>query len=105
MRAQAKGDGMSRNGRNGRPRLFAGLLALLPSFGADQAEVAVEQGNALYEAGQYEAALERYEAAAEALPELGRDRRSITATRCSRAMTRSRRSTTTWPRWRRGCGS
>ena len=52
-----------------RARLFAGLTALLPILGADQAEVAVRQGNALYESGQYEAALRQYEAAAEELPE------------------------------------
>jgi Ca-activated chloride channel homolog len=54
----------------GRPpaRLFAGLLALLPMLGADQAEVAVREGNSLYEAGQFEAALRQYEAAAEELP-------------------------------------
>jgi tetratricopeptide (TPR) repeat protein len=52
-----------------RARLFAGLTALLPILGADQAEVAVRQGNALYESGQYEAALRQYDAAAEELPD------------------------------------
>jgi tetratricopeptide (TPR) repeat protein len=58
---------MVRAGRS-RLRLFAGLFALLPILGADQAEVAVREGNALYQSGQYEAALRRYEAAAEELP-------------------------------------
>jgi Ca-activated chloride channel homolog len=60
---------VSRTGA-GRPpaRLFAGLLALLPILGADQAEVAVREGNSLYRAGQFEAALRQYEAAAEELP-------------------------------------
>ena len=31
-----------------RRRGFAGLLALLPMLGADQAEIAVQEGNALY---------------------------------------------------------
>ena len=52
-----------------RPRLWAGLLALLPVLGADQAEVAVREGNALYRSGQYEAALRQYEAAARELPD------------------------------------
>jgi tetratricopeptide (TPR) repeat protein len=52
-----------------RPRLWAGLFALLPILGADQAEVAVREGNALYGSGQYEAALRQYEAAASELPD------------------------------------
>jgi tetratricopeptide (TPR) repeat protein len=52
-----------------RPRLWAGLFALLPILGADQAEVAVREGNALYRSGQYEAALREYEAAAKELPD------------------------------------
>ena len=52
-----------------RGRRFAGLLALLPILGADQAEVAVREGNTLYQAGQYEAALRQYEAAARELPD------------------------------------
>jgi tetratricopeptide (TPR) repeat protein len=52
-------------GRLGR---FAGAIALLPILGADQAEVNVREGNTLYQAGQFEAALEQYEAAAEELP-------------------------------------
>jgi tetratricopeptide (TPR) repeat protein len=58
-------------GGAGRPRgrRFAGLLALLPILGADQAEVAVREGNTLYQAGQYEAALRQYEAAARELPD------------------------------------
>ncbi len=51
------------------PRALAGLLVLLPILGADQAERAVRQGNALYQAGQYQAALERYREAAGILPE------------------------------------
>ncbi|HZA67363.1 MAG TPA: VWA domain-containing protein [Geminicoccaceae bacterium] len=51
-----------------RPRLLAGFVALLPILGADQAEIAVREGNTLYDAGQYEAALRQYEAAAEQLP-------------------------------------
>jgi tetratricopeptide (TPR) repeat protein len=47
---------------------FAGVFALLPILGADQAEVAVREGNTLYQSGQFEAALEHYEAAAEQLP-------------------------------------
>lgn len=50
-------------------RRWAGLLALLPILGADQAEVAVREGNALFQSGQYEAALRQYEAAAEQLPD------------------------------------
>ena len=52
-----------------RPRLWAGLFALLPILGTDQAEVAVREGNALYRSGQYEAALREYEAAARELPD------------------------------------
>jgi tetratricopeptide (TPR) repeat protein len=48
---------------------WVGAFTLLPILGADQAEVAVSEGNALYQAGQYEAALERYDAAAEQLPD------------------------------------
>jgi Ca-activated chloride channel homolog len=55
-----------------RPRrswLSGGLLALLPWWGpAGDAYRAVEQGNALYRAGQYEAALDEYALAAEVLP-------------------------------------
>ena len=57
-----------RAGQTRRAR-FAGLLALLPILGADQAEVAVREGNALYRSGQYEAALRQYEAAAKDLPD------------------------------------
>jgi Ca-activated chloride channel homolog len=47
-----------------------GLLALLPWWGpAGDAYLAVEEGNALYRAGQYEAALGEYAIAAEVLPE------------------------------------
>jgi tetratricopeptide (TPR) repeat protein len=61
---------VNRNGAGqARPRLWAGLLALLPILGADQAEVAVREGNALYRSGQYEAALREYEAAAKELPD------------------------------------
>jgi Ca-activated chloride channel homolog len=52
-----------------RPRLFAGLLALLPILGSDQAERAVREGNLLYGSGQYRAALDKYQAAAAVLPE------------------------------------
>jgi Ca-activated chloride channel homolog len=52
-----------------RVRAFAGLLAFLPLLGADQAEVDVREGNQLYQAGQYEAALREYQAAAQSLPE------------------------------------
>ena len=52
-----------------RPRLWAGLFALLPILGADQSEIAVREGNALYRSGQYEAALREYEAAAKELPD------------------------------------
>jgi Ca-activated chloride channel homolog len=55
-----------------RPRrswLSGGLLALLPWWGpAGDAYRSVEQGNALYRAGQYEAALDEYAIAAEVLP-------------------------------------
>jgi tetratricopeptide (TPR) repeat protein len=57
------GSGQARTSR------WAGLFALLPILGADQAEVAVREGNALYRSGQYEAALRQYEAAAEGLPD------------------------------------
>lgn len=53
-----------------RTRLRAGTLALLPLLGApDAAEQAVREGNALYEQGGYEAALERYDAAAALRPD------------------------------------
>jgi Ca-activated chloride channel family protein len=55
-----------------RPRrswLGGGLLALLPWWGpAGDAFRAVEEGNALYRAGQYEAALDEYAVAAALLP-------------------------------------
>ena len=51
------------------PRALAGLLVLLPILGADQAERAVHQGNALYRAGQYQAALEHYRDAAGIRPD------------------------------------
>jgi Ca-activated chloride channel family protein len=54
-----------------RPRrgLVAGLLALLPILGSDQAEQAVHEGNLLYGSGQYRAALERYQSAAGVRPD------------------------------------
>jgi len=52
-----------------QPRRWAALLALLPILGADQAEIAVREGNALFQSGQYEAALRAYEAAARELPD------------------------------------
>jgi Ca-activated chloride channel homolog len=53
-----------------RPWLAGGLLVLLPWWGpAGDAYRAVEEGNALYRAGQYEAALGEYATAAEVLPE------------------------------------
>ena len=52
-----------------RGRAWAGLFAFLPILGADQAAEDVRAGNQLYQAGQYEAALRAYRAAAEALPE------------------------------------
>lgn len=59
--------------RMARPRCYwlrGGLLALLPWWGpAGDAYRAVEEGNALYRAGQYEAALGEYGVAAEVLPE------------------------------------
>ena len=77
--ARARRGRRRRGGRSGDlappAAVCAGLLALLPILGADQAEQAVREGNQLYEAGQYEAALSAYEAAAEALPE-SRARRS-----------------------------
>ena len=57
-----------------RPRrswLRGGLLALLPWWGpAGDAYRAVEEGNALYRAGQYEAALGEYALAAALLPDI-----------------------------------
>jgi len=51
-------------------RLCAGLLAFLPWFGAEQAATdAVREGNELYQAKRYEAALEKYAQAAERLPD------------------------------------
>ena len=45
----ARGNRVKRAGQEqARPRLWAGLFALLPILGADQAEVAVREGNALY---------------------------------------------------------
>lgn len=54
-----------------RPRrLYAGILAFLPFFGGDDgAEQAVREGNALFEMGQFTAALREYEAAAETRPD------------------------------------
>ncbi len=52
-----------------RPRLFAGLLALLPILGSDQAERAVHEGNLLYGSEHYRAALDSYQAAAAAQPD------------------------------------
>ena len=52
-----------------QPHRWAVVLALLPILGADQAEIAVREGNALFQSGQYEAALRQYEAAAEQLPD------------------------------------
>ena len=70
MRAGDGRAGMSRIGPSARSRLCAGLLALFPSFGADQAaNEAVEQGNALYATGQYAPALEKYAAAAALVPQ------------------------------------
>ena len=55
-----------------RPRgswLSGGLLVLLPWWGpAGDAQRAVEEGNALYRAGQYEAALAEYAIAAKLVP-------------------------------------
>jgi Ca-activated chloride channel homolog len=55
-----------------RPRgswLSGGLLVLLPWWGpAGDAQRAVEEGNALYRAGQYEAALAEYATAAKLVP-------------------------------------
>jgi Ca-activated chloride channel family protein len=53
-----------------RSWLTGGLLVLLPWWGpTGDAYRAVEEGNALYRAGQYEAALGEYAMAAEVLPE------------------------------------
>jgi Ca-activated chloride channel family protein len=53
-----------------RSWLRGGLLALLPWWGpAGDAYRAVEEGNALYRAGQYEAALGEYATAADVLPD------------------------------------
>ena len=60
---------MRRTPRRGRSWLSGGLLALLPWWGpAADAYRAVEEGNALYRAGQYEAALGEYAIAAQLLP-------------------------------------
>jgi Ca-activated chloride channel family protein len=60
---------MSRTSRPRRSWLGGGLLALLPWWGpAADAYRTVEEGNALYRAGQYEAALAEYAIAAELLP-------------------------------------
>ena len=75
------------------PRALAGLLVLLPILGADQAERAVRQGNALYQAGQYQAALERYREAAGSSPSCPRSG-STRVLLCSRTAIRTRRSTT-----------
>jgi tetratricopeptide (TPR) repeat protein len=57
-------------GRGGRRAVLGiGLLGLLPGLGGDSPQDAVRQGNALYRAGQYEAAAQAYERAATALPE------------------------------------
>jgi tetratricopeptide (TPR) repeat protein len=57
--------------RPGRSWLSGGLLALLPWWGpAGDAYRAVEEGNALYRAGQYEAALGEYAIADELLPDV-----------------------------------
>lgn len=61
---------MSRRLRCPRSWLRGGLLALLPWWGpAGDAYRTIEAGNALYLAGQYEAALGEYAAAATVLPE------------------------------------
>lgn len=61
---------MSRIRLPARRRLCVGLLAFLPSFGADEAaNRAVEEGNSLYGAGHYAAALEKYAAAAALVPQ------------------------------------
>lgn len=60
---------MSARRRPGRSWLSGGLLALLPWWGpGGDAYRAVEQGNALYLAGQYEAALDVYASAAAVWP-------------------------------------
>ena len=57
--------------RHGRSWLSGGLLALLPWWGpGGDAYRAVEEGNALYLAGQYEAALGEYAIAAQLLPDV-----------------------------------
>jgi tetratricopeptide (TPR) repeat protein len=61
---------VSRTPRPRRSWLSGGLLALLPWWGpAGDAYRAVEEGNALYRAGQYEAALGEYAIAADVLPD------------------------------------
>lgn len=61
---------MSSIRRATRQRLCAGLLAFLPSFGADEtAKEAVHEGNRLYRAGDLDAAMEKYATAGEAAPE------------------------------------
>jgi tetratricopeptide (TPR) repeat protein len=60
---------VSRTPRIGRNWLSGGLLALLPWWGpAADGYRAVEEGNALYQTGQYEAALGEYAIAAQLLP-------------------------------------
>jgi len=60
---------VSRRLRVARSWLRGGLVALLPWWGpAGDAYRAIETGNALYRAGQYEAALGEYALAAAALP-------------------------------------
>ena len=62
---------MSRTPPHRRSWISGGLLALLPWWGpAGDAYRAVEEGNALYRAGQYEAALHEYEMAAEVMPDM-----------------------------------
>ncbi len=51
------------------PRFTLGIALLLPLFGDDAAYDAVAEGNALYRAGQYEAAEQQYALAAESMPE------------------------------------
>ena len=85
------------SGRSGgaHRRRFAGLLALLPILGADQAELAVREGNVLFQSGQYKAALRQYEAAAERMPES-----SVIEFNRGNALFKNRRSIATWRRWR-----